>query len=238
VDGISGRSLGGAYRGPQLVTNLTRDQSLSSGRASRLSAPNMDCQYPEGIDKRSPGATIAQAADALTRDAEIGFPDGHDILAEIVASAAAVVPPTYSTVINLDIKLRELRTADVHVEDPGNLVGYPTVSLGLCPLLWHILPLTRQISALMYLHRAFFVRALRDNPSNPASSAYGPSFHATVRSVREVIDWLFSAYNANPDVAICLAYEWTIGVTAAVRNPGEVFESVEPQTPRRWSTPV
>jgi hypothetical protein len=79
----------------------------------------------------------------------------------------------------------------------------------------------------MYLHRAFFVRAIHDDPGNPASSVYGPSFHATVRSIREVIDWLFSAYNANPDAAVCLAYEWTMGVTAAVRSPTSVYNATE-----------
>jgi hypothetical protein len=32
------------------------------------------------------------------------------------------------------------------------------------------------------------------------------------------MDWLFMVFNVNPDVAVCFAYEWTMGVTAAVRD--------------------
>jgi hypothetical protein len=72
-------------------------------------------------------------------------------------------------------------------------------------------------AVLIHLHRVYFARALRDDPANPGSSVYARSFHATVRAVREVMDWLFSMYNTNPDFAICFAYEWTTGLTAAVR---------------------
>jgi hypothetical protein len=88
-------------------------------------------------------------------------------------------------------------------------------------------PLSKSATALIHLHRVFFARALRDAPANPASSAYGPSFHATVRAVREVMEWLFAAYNINPDIAICFSYEWTTGVTAAVCYCAGVCHAIE-----------
>jgi hypothetical protein len=96
----------------------------------------------------------------------------------------------------------------------------------------------KSATALIYLHRAFFARALQDEPDNPASSAYAPSFHATVRAVREVMDWLILAYRANPDVAICFAYEWTTGITAAVRVLAGVCVALGFYIERRWSMPV
>jgi hypothetical protein len=93
-------------------------------------------------------------------------------------------------------------------------------------------------AALIHLHRAYFARALRDHPANPASSPYGPSFHATIRAVREVMDWLFFAYNAVPDVAICFAYEWTMGLTAAVRGFAGVCFAVGSHKEFRLSTLV
>jgi hypothetical protein len=183
--------------------------------------------------------SLIRARYALTRITETGLPDGHKTLTEVVTCTAAVDPPAYSTIINLDMRLRELRRSDdARAQDPGNLIGYPVVSLGSFPLLERYVMLNKITTALMYLHRAFFVRAIRDDPVNPASSVYGPSFHATVRSVREIIDWLFSTYNANPDVAICLAYEWTMGVTAAVRTSTSGCDAIEAQRRCRWSTPV
>jgi hypothetical protein len=81
-------------------------------------------------------SSLRSPYNVLIRDTEIGFPDGYETLAEVVTCTAAVDPPSYSAIINLDMKLRELRTSDdTRVRDPGNLIGYPTVSLGLCSLL-------------------------------------------------------------------------------------------------------
>jgi hypothetical protein len=94
----------------------------------------------------------------------------------------------------------------------------------LCVVSLH--PLSKSATALIHLHRVFFARALRDAPANPACSAYGPSFHAIVRAVCEVMDWLFAAYNINPDIAICFSYEWTTGVTAAVCYCAGVYNAI------------
>jgi hypothetical protein len=74
---------------------------------------------------------LIRARYALTRITETGLPDGHKTLTEVVTCTAAVDPPAYSTIINLDMRLRELRGSDdAPGQDPGNLIGYPVVSLG------------------------------------------------------------------------------------------------------------
>jgi hypothetical protein len=67
---------------------------------------------------------------------------------------------------------------------------------------------------------------------------YAPSFHAAVRAVREVMDWLFLAYKINPDYTVCFSFAWTTGVTAAVRDSAGIYGAIERWERRRSSTPA
>jgi hypothetical protein len=117
------------------VNDLTRAQSLSSGRAARLATPAIDCRYPDGVDKRSPLFPLRGLRIALTHKAEEpGFPDGHEVLAEVIQCTAVVNPPAYSAILNLDMRLRELRASDGRGRDAAELGRYPAISIGAFPL--------------------------------------------------------------------------------------------------------
>jgi hypothetical protein len=46
---------------PSPVNDLTSAQSLSCGRVTRLSTASIDCQFPSGIARGSPGVSVSQA---------------------------------------------------------------------------------------------------------------------------------------------------------------------------------
>jgi hypothetical protein len=202
---------------PSPVNDLTSAQSLSCGRVTRLSTASIDCQFPSGIARGSPGVSVSQAM----HQANPQLRNGISRWARNSGGGYCMHSSSESTRLldNNQLGYEVTRAPNgrrTRLEVfqswwiPGHLLRYV-----LCVVSLH--PLSKSATALIHLHRVFFARALRDAPANPASSAYGPSFHATVRAVREVMDWLFAAYNINPDIAICFSYEWTTGVTAAVR---------------------
>jgi hypothetical protein len=138
-----------------------------------------------------------------------------------------VNPPAYSAIINLDMRLRELSASYRRGQDVSETAQYPNISFGSRFPFWHCVTLTKGSTVLFHLHRVYFARALRDNPANPGSSVYAPSFHATVRAVREVMDWLFLAYKINPDFTVCFSLAWKTGVTAAVRELAGIYDAIE-----------
>jgi hypothetical protein len=73
-------------------------------------------------------------------------------------------------------------------------------------------------AVLLYLHRAFFARALIQNPDDPFKSEYSYSVHAVLRNARVIIYWLNAAVRRAPALCARMHYMWSIGLTAAVRK--------------------
>jgi hypothetical protein len=122
------------FTASSLANDLTTAQSLSSGRAARLATPSIDCRYPDGVDKRSSLLPLRKLRIALTHNTEEpGFPDGHEVLAEVIECTAVINPPAYSAILNLDMRLRELRASDGRGRDAAELGRYPAISIGASP---------------------------------------------------------------------------------------------------------
>jgi hypothetical protein len=201
---------------PSRVNDLTSAQSLSCGRVTRLSTASIDCRFPSGIARGSPGVSVSQAMHQanpqlrnwISRWAR-NSGGGHRM--HNSSGSPCLLDdhrPGHEVTRAPDGGRTQLEFFQSW-RIPSYLLRFVFCAVSLHPL-------SKTATALIHLHRVFFARALRDAPANPASTMYGPSFHATVRAVREVMDWLFTAYNTNPDLATCFSYEWTTGVTAAV----------------------
>ena len=67
----------------------------------------------------------------------------------------------------------------------------------------------RVILALMCIHRSFFAQAVFDNPDNPLTSAYSPSFLAAYRSASGVIKATMYHFERFPDLLPRIWHIWT-----------------------------
>jgi hypothetical protein len=79
-----------------------------------------------------PASPLCMPCKLLILDTEPGFPDGHEVLAEVIKCTSAVDPPAYTTIINLDMRLRETRASDGRGQDAAELGQYPAISVGTC----------------------------------------------------------------------------------------------------------
>jgi hypothetical protein len=73
-------------------------------------------------------------------------------------------------------------------------------------------------SALMFLHRNYFVKALIENPTNPLESDYSDSFIAAYTSACEILDSTGRNYDKQPLLTQRIWRIWTNAFSAAVGN--------------------
>ena len=78
--------------------------------------------------------------------------------------------------------------------------------------------LATPFSALMFLHRGFFVQALTDNPMNPLKSVHSQSFIAAYKSACQVLDCTRDHYAQQPRLVPRVWRIWSNAFSAAVRN--------------------
>ena len=71
---------------------------------------------------------------------------------------------------------------------------------------------------MLYIHRTFFAQALLDNPSNPLSSPYAPSFLAANRCASVLVKSFIHHYERCPDLCARFWGIWTHAFSAAVSN--------------------
>lgn len=69
----------------------------------------------------------------------------------------------------------------------------------------------------MHLHRAFYLRALLDDPEDPFKSPYHLSVHAVLRGARETMIWLQAIVLQAPALCARLPTHWNLALQVAVR---------------------
>jgi hypothetical protein len=106
--------------------------------------------------------------------------------------AFGAVMPSYATTMTLDRKLRAhpvppvLQIAGFGADAHDPAAGPPVVETPALILQRHTVVLIRE-SNLLYLHRAYFARAVTDHPDDPLGSPFGTSVIAAYRSAWSLI---------------------------------------------------
>ncbi|KAI0372775.1 hypothetical protein BV20DRAFT_1014847 [Pilatotrama ljubarskyi] len=119
--------------------------------------------------------------------------------------------PTYSTVLQLDRKLRGFAVpASLQIAGFGNSesrVGnyYESVPL----ILQRHLVLAIRESNLLYMHRGFFARAISDHPKDPLGSPYGGSFIAAYRSAGSLVALVRNIHSQLKELTERMWFLWT-----------------------------
>lgn len=73
-------------------------------------------------------------------------------------------------------------------------------------------------TALLHLHRWFFIQAIREKPDNPFDHPFGYSVKTVLDSSYALIEALHDIYQYQPTFAACFRPSWTHAFSAAVRR--------------------
>jgi hypothetical protein len=144
------------------------------------------------------------------------------VMADIAYVNLCPKTPSYSTIIQLDEKVRKIGL--LKDGDSPIFMAPPSLCAAYSLLLVICLSLTVLSLALIYLHRTFYVRALTGHLEDPFQSEYSPSVHAVLRSAREAVTWLQYVMQQAPAMCARLPAFWNIGLNAAVSRIHDTYE--------------
>ncbi|KAI0262363.1 fungal-specific transcription factor domain-containing protein [Gloeopeniophorella convolvens] len=196
--------------------------TLSTGRPPAFNRAYIDCQFPQDEDLPS-----SLEGGAIASFGVWGFRFSFECVAEVAARTLTATAPRYSTVTELDRKVREFDISPQMLEairggpdvDPRNI---PISASMTAFMLSHL----REV-ILMFLHRSFFAQALIEDPENPVRSQYAPSFLATVRSAAKILSDVHEQFAIQPVILSRFWSIWTYAFSSAV-----VFGSIVTRGPR------
>ncbi|KAJ7617219.1 fungal-specific transcription factor domain-containing protein [Roridomyces roridus] len=183
--------------------------SLSLGRPPSLSTPYVGCSYPD--DTRCPSDVPA-----AERDKEIGFflwmCKYSSLMQSVMGVAFGAKPPSYSTVLCLDRKIRDFYVP-VHLR-PNCTPQVPAPTR--IQQMQRFLILTAKENALLNLHRPYFTQALQDKPDDLANHRFIPSVMAAYRSAWRLIRSLVFIWEDSPQLIARVGYAWSPALSAAI----------------------
>lgn len=182
-------------------------QSLNTGRPPSFSLAYIDCSFPQYENKGFGSAfEVWQCRFAA------------ECVAEVTSRTLTAEAPSYTTIMELDHKVREFPLPEGLSNAPKNDLG---ASFQRC-VLDHI-----KETVLMYIHRSFFAQAIIEQPLNPLKSVYAPSFLASYRAASTILRSVREQFNLFPNSCSRFWTMWTFAFTAAV-----VFGTVVTRGPR------
>ncbi|KAF7303857.1 Zn(2)-C6 fungal-type domain-containing protein [Mycena indigotica] len=199
--------------------------SLNNGRPPSFSLAYIDCSFPtyEGSRAKEGAFEIWQ------------FRFAAECVADVTARTLTAEAPGYSTIMELDKKVREFPLPpldDVSPDDLGASLQRCVLEhireTGSVTFLLHIKGKTHAYTAvLLYIHRSFFAQAIIEQPVNPLKSAYAPSFLAAYRASATILKSVRDQFEITPIACARFWTMWTFAFSSAV-----VFGTVVTRGPR------
>ncbi|KAF8588860.1 hypothetical protein K439DRAFT_1384027 [Ramaria rubella] len=157
-------------------------ECLSHGRPSTFSLVPSDVSMPTCPDPKTDFHTFRYrfAAEGLM---------------PLSKQAFALKMPTYTSVVELDRKIRKL-SSDYGVGGPGQNINFS--GMDESGAMRNYTMLVFRESALLYLHRTFFVKAITANPSDPQHTKYGLSVSGAYDSAMTLVQTLGELFQHHP----------------------------------------
>ncbi|KAI0277477.1 fungal-specific transcription factor domain-containing protein [Russula aff. rugulosa BPL654] len=196
--------------------------SLSTGRPPTFNRDFIDCKFPQEDDLPAtldPGDNSSPSS--------WGFRFALDGMAEIIARTLTATPPRYSAIKELDRRIGEFCFPPEALEAIRGGPNVDPLSIPLPTSMLLFLFSTMQDVILLFLHRNYFVQALVEDPDDPMRSQYAPSFLATVRASKTILQVVKEQLSIQR-VMVCRFWTiWTYTFSATV-----VFAFIVTRAPR------
>lgn len=155
------------------------------------------------------------------------------LVAGIMSTAFGAKTPSYSTVIDLDRKIRDFpipsilsgRCGQVEDTDLGRSVDVQRYLVMASKEIGTFTCRTSNfakrthctITVILHLHRPYFAQALSELPHDLLKHRFGPSLMATYRSSWRLIEALRDLYRRVPFILGRIPLPWSYSISAAVR---------------------
>ncbi|KAL1712216.1 hypothetical protein EV715DRAFT_214104 [Schizophyllum commune] len=200
-------------RGELFWAMYTHDtwQSFWFGRPPMFDDRFIDCPLPDGDQ-----VMLASG------DAEMSYKTWTwhyaRLLHHVMTTAFNARPPPYSTIIDLDRRIRDFAVPEyLRPVCPNNMPCTVETSAALPAhdmRRWFVL--MQKESTLLNLHRAYFAVALDERPTELSSHRYVPSVLATYRSAWRLGKSLQLVWAKYPDSISRVGLMWSQGLSAAI----------------------
>ncbi|KAI0320858.1 fungal-specific transcription factor domain-containing protein [Amylostereum chailletii] len=174
--------------------------SVITGRPPALNLSQSDCRFPEDTD------SVRNSSGQL----EWGwhtwkFHYAATCLSPSVQRAFAVRPPNYTSLIELDKRIRAFPLPE-HLR-PGTETGHGW-NTSSSEAMKQFCAVCMRESNLLYIHRAYFVQAIRES-ADPLQHKFGQSVLAAYRSTRALISGLKGLYAVHPTLTSRVWFFWS-----------------------------
>ncbi|KAI0630475.1 fungal-specific transcription factor domain-containing protein [Trametes polyzona] len=180
---------------------------MSLGRPPSLSFNHIDCELPDDDE-----AAVSDDGSNLHGFWAFKHSFTRDIYAGVIDGMLSAKPPSYAQVLEYDRKIRQTSLPNVRLYLRPDEANYSNPAVVLKSFfLSHFRSIT-----MIHIHRTFFAQALLDNPTNPLSSPYAPSFLAANRCASILLRSFLHHWNRSPEICSRFWGMWTHAFSAAV----------------------
>ncbi|KLO09687.1 hypothetical protein SCHPADRAFT_555303 [Schizopora paradoxa] len=180
-------------------------KSIASGRPPRFSLETVDCEFPPDTE-----AVLNPDGSTSSSCWHMNFLLSKTVIAPIAKRLSAAQPPKYSELLEMDRQIREFDLSQTSSSQaPPDLKAHSHCIYGSCVL-------TLRDLTLLYLHRAYFAKALLDSPEDPLRSPYAASFLAAYRSAASVIRTLKRKLCVSPRLVLRHWPTWAHALCSSV----------------------
>ncbi|KAL0954269.1 hypothetical protein HGRIS_005397 [Hohenbuehelia grisea] len=149
--------------------------SLALGRPPAIHLSYVDCEFP--FDEE---ATLNDAQEVQHGFWRMKHTFARDIFYAVLETTLTAKSPSYSTVLDLDRKVRELSFPAAFKPYARREDGEEEYFSSSLSLRAYYASQHRTVT-MLYLHRSFFAQAMIDYPANPLLSPFAPSFLTAYR---------------------------------------------------------
>ncbi|KAI5992271.1 fungal-specific transcription factor domain-containing protein [Pisolithus orientalis] len=203
--------------------------SLEAGRPPTFSLPYIDCQFPGG---GSPHDKPHTGSDKQAFYGPWTLRFASDCVADVAARTLTCDAPSYSTILELDHKVRNFPVTEVVEEFVAAASGATPArtvdkDIGVMESMGRYVMSNAREVILLYIHRSYFAQAIIENPTNPLKSVYTPSFLAAYRASLTILHTVKAQYDLHPELTARLWPIWTYAFSAAI-----VFGTIVTRGPR------
>ncbi|EIW75306.1 hypothetical protein CONPUDRAFT_140195 [Coniophora puteana RWD-64-598 SS2] len=191
--------------------------SLNTGRPPTFSLAYIDCRFPISEIKSEEGESLPP------REYESwGYRFACECVAEVAARTLTAEAPSYSTIMELDRKVREFPVspaaealvAQANAASPAMVPEERPLSIAESMGLFAMAN-SREV-ILLYIHRSFFAQAIIENPVNPLKSAYAASFLAAYRASTTTLHTIQAQFRKHPILTARFWVVWSFAFSSAI----------------------
>ncbi|KAG1741151.1 hypothetical protein EDB19DRAFT_739063 [Suillus lakei] len=185
--------------------------SILNGRPPALSINHTDCWFPEDLDTTiKPSGAVEMGWHAWK------FRYSASCLGISVQHVFNTRVPSYSALLELDRKIRKFNLPS-HLQSPMEASEAGRAWSPEAPrAMQQYAALCQREANLLYIHRSWFVQAIRDAPANPLQHKYAPSVLAVYRSACRLISSLKGLYRVHSQPTDRTWFFWSAIFSACI----------------------